>query len=597
VVCAVLGLHILLTLLLLGKQPLLMRAAAHLLPRATSAREGMGLAMYDSVARSGPPRTAYSRGSQARIEDPSAALDAFAVWDVRKVGTYTLIFNCDGRGAVAVDGHRVLGCLGRTRNDAAGATVQLHPGRHFLVVSLTSDGGSGWFALRATEAGGREAALLAGELLPLQARSAALFWRWAFRGLGWLRGAVFWVSLVLLLVVTLALQGVSTIRQAAVSIGLVVASTLLTVLVGEMAVRLVLAPPQRVSFRGHTGDRPIAATREVLTIPTERGFRHNPNSEVVVENTPARPGVTVVYRTNSIGYRNRELGPRGSPRILFLGDSVTFGLGVNEDETFVRMVEVLARRDGKPWETVNAGVSGLGTNGEIAVLTETGLSTQPDVVVLGFYLNDFLESPGIYLTVLPGLLDRSWLAHRAVDLVDGLLYLSPSERQGLDAPPMLKPPDEIHAWQQEFMGASTVLPRDGALDQAASDLHALVIRFFEDWGGAFSPHVWNKLDALLTEYVRLAREHHVRPAIVAFPVRYQVEPDAVFDYPQRRLQAIAARLDVPYLDLLPPLRAAYRARGPTGASIFLDHCHLSPQGNLVAASTIYGFLSGLASSR
>ena len=180
-----------------------------------------------------------------------------------------------------------------------------------------------------------------------------------------------------------------------------------------MAVRLVLVPPQRVSFRGHTGDRPVAAaTRDVLTIPTERGFRHNPNSEVVVENTPARPGVTVVYRTNSLGYRNRELGPRGNPRILFLGDSVTFGLGVNEDETFVRMVEVLARRDGKPWETVNASVSGLGTNGEIAVFPETGLSTQPDVVILGFYLNDFLESPGIYLTVLPGLLDRSWLAHR-----------------------------------------------------------------------------------------------------------------------------------------------------------------------------------------
>jgi lysophospholipase L1-like esterase len=593
VVYAGLGVHIIVAILLLGKQPLLMRAAVHFLPRAPAARDGMGLAIYQSVTRSGPLRTAYSHGSQARIGDPDTALDAFAIWHVRKEGIYTLVFECAARGAVAVDGHRLLACLGRTRNDAAGVTVQLQPGRHLLVVSLASDEGSGWFVLRAAEPGRREAALLGAELLPLRSRAAAFFWRWTFRGLDWLRGAVFWVSLILLLVVALALQGAGTIRQAALNFGLMATSTLLTVLAGEMAVRLLLVPPPRVSFRGHTGDRPVAATRDVLTIPTERGFRHNPNSEVVVENTPARPGVTVVYRTNSLGYRNRELGPRGSARILFLGDSVTFGLGVNEDETFVRMVEALARRDGKSWETVNAGVSGLGTNGEIAVFTETGLSTQPDVVVLGFYLNDFLESPGIYLTVLPGLLDRSWLAHRAVDFVDGLLYVSPSERQSLDAPPMLKPPDEIHAWRQEFVNASTVLPRDGAPDQAASNLHALVIRSFEDWGGAFSPHVWTRLDDLLTEYVRLARQHRVRPAIVAFPVRYQVEPDAVFDYPQRRLRAIATRLGVPYLDLLPPFRAAHRAGRGAEAAIFLDHCHLSPRGNEVAASTIYSFLSGL----
>src|SRR5262245_30962773 len=284
-----------------------MRAAAHLLPEATSARSGMSLAMYPDIARAGAPRTAYSRGSQAEIGNRSVALDAFAVWQVLKEGTYTLVFDCEGKGAVAVDGHRVLGCLGR-RSDEAGATVRLRPGRHLLVVSLTSDAGSGAFALRALEPGEREAAILSGALVPLRAHSAASFWHWANRGLDWLREATFWVSLILLLVVSLALRGAGTVRHAALNFALVAVGTLLAVLAGEMAVRLILAPPQRVSFRGHTEDRPVPSTRDVLTIPTERGFRHNPNSEVVVENTPARPGVTVVYRTNSLGYRNRELG-------------------------------------------------------------------------------------------------------------------------------------------------------------------------------------------------------------------------------------------------------------------------------------------------
>ena len=114
--------------------------------------------------------------------------------------------------------------------------------------------------------------------------------------------------------------------------------------------------------------------------------------------TRRRRDTPTLYKTNSLGYRNREIGPKEGERILFLGDSITLGLAVNEPYTYVRQVETLARADGLSWETINAGVDGLGTNGELAVLSETGLSVSPDVVVLGFYHNDFLESPGIYLT-------------------------------------------------------------------------------------------------------------------------------------------------------------------------------------------------------
>ena len=157
------------------------------------------------------------------------------------------------------------------------------------------------------------------------------------------------------------------------------------------------------------------------------------------------------------------------------------------------------------------------------MLSETGLSVSPDVVVLGFYLNDFLESPGIYLTRLPGPLERSVLAHQLTNVASRLLYLSPSERDELDSPPMLKPPDEIYAWQDEFRRRSTVLPTDRPPDAAAAALQEEVLRHFEDWGGAFSPHVWGKLEGLIAEFARLSREHRFRFRVVAFPVRHQVE--------------------------------------------------------------------------
>ena len=154
----------------------------------------------------------------------------------------------------------------------------------------------------------------------------------------------------------------------------------------------------------------------------------------MIENHPWSPKIPLVYRTNSLGYRNPEIGPKKGKRLLFLGDSITFGQGVNEEWTFVRLLENLARAQGENWETVNGAVEGLGTNGELAVLNETGLALKPDVVVLDFYLNDFLESPGIFVTRLPGLLDRSRLAHKLEGFFTSRLFLTASEKNNFRHP-------------------------------------------------------------------------------------------------------------------------------------------------------------------
>src|SRR5262249_3808860 len=371
-------------------------------------------------------------------------------------------------------------------------------------------------------------------LRPVRQRYFPYLWRVMERAAAWVRGPTFWACLVTLALVTAASWKARTVKQAALSGALIATGATAGALIGEIGGRFVLPAPTRVTFKITSATPAANQARDVFMIPTERGFRHSPNSEVIVVHPAARDTPTL-YKTNSLGYRNREIGAKQGERILFLGDSITLGLGVNEEYTFVRLVEGLARADGPGWETVNAAVNGLGTNGELAVLNETGLSVSPDVVVLGFYLNDFLESPGIYLESLPGPLDRSVLAHQLVSHASRYLYLTASEREALDSPPMLKPPDEIVAWQDEFRTHSTVLPGSGVADKAAMTLHEEILQHFEDWGGAFSPHVWGKLEGLLAEFVRLAEEHRLRFVILSFPVRQQVEPTPLFDYPQRRL--------------------------------------------------------------
>ena len=104
--------------------------------------------------------------------------------------------------------------------------------------------------------------------------------------------------------------------------------------------------------------------------------------------------------TNSRGLRERELPlakPPGTRRVVFIGDSVTFGPGIRDDQPYARQLEAALTESGAgPVQTVNAGVVGYNSIQELARLQNVGLAYQPDVVVLTFLVNDLLETFTIF---------------------------------------------------------------------------------------------------------------------------------------------------------------------------------------------------------
>ena len=131
-------------------------------------------------------------------------------------------------------------------------------------------------------------------------------------------------------------------------------------------------------------------------------YRRSDDPRVLFEPRPGFDGFSegVWLTTNSRGLRERELPlakPSGTRRVVFVGDSVTFGAGVEDDEPFPRLLEadVNASTAG-PIETVNTGVVGYNTVQELARLEQAGLPYQPDVVVLTFVVNDLLETFSIF---------------------------------------------------------------------------------------------------------------------------------------------------------------------------------------------------------
>jgi lysophospholipase L1-like esterase len=110
-----------------------------------------------------------------------------------------------------------------------------------------------------------------------------------------------------------------------------------------------------------------------------------------------RQGLTGSYfgatvRINSLGLRDKEIPKKSNSfRILFLGDSVPFGIGVEQEETLPSQLEFIANgaaeRD-SAFDVINMGVPSYNTEQELIQLKTIGLDLNPDLVVLLFSRND-----------------------------------------------------------------------------------------------------------------------------------------------------------------------------------------------------------------
>lgn len=76
--------------------------------------------------------------------------------------------------------------------------------------------------------------------------------------------------------------------------------------------------------------------------------------------------------------------------IVFLGDSLTAGYGLDEEEAFPQRIQSYLERDGLRWNVVNAGISGDTTTGGLKRL-DWVLRSSPTVVFLALGANDGLR--------------------------------------------------------------------------------------------------------------------------------------------------------------------------------------------------------------
>lgn len=298
---------------------------------------------------------------------------------------------------------------------------------------------------------------------------------------------------------------------------------------------------------------------EFLVNYTNRGRRFIPHAEVtIVNHFISHEDVEV--KINSMGYRDDESAvpkPPGLFRVVVLGDSITAGDYLPKDEVFVERIQYhLQKFMNRPdVDVINTGIGNIGTEEEINILEDGVEDLTPDVVVLGFYLNDSRPPWGFAGEIG----DRGWL--RRHSLLAEMIYRNIKqydwvEEQGKVRFGWIKQRDKLD-WKRD---------RGSFLKLAAAAE--------SDWGAAWVDRGWEEVEKEFDRLERLSTQYGFKVLVTPFPVSFQVYADFIENTPQVKLEKLSRSHGFEFLDLLPLFRSEN-----SDPDLFYDQCHPKKKAN------------------
>jgi len=351
----------------------------------------------------------------------------------------------------------------------------------------------------------------------------------------------------------------STSRPRRVVRGLaaVFVAALIAFVACEIAARIIFpAPPDR------TRQPPVA----YLYDPEIR-YVLAPNQQGWIDD-----GLVTV---NAAGFRSRTQTdlpkPPGRFRIVVLGDSVTIGMGVADDQSFPAQVETLLRQRvrGRDLDVVNLGVPGYDTRQEVGLLRRRVAELKPDLVLVGFYSNDvpdILEGEATPAgTPIPASQQRA----------GQVLHMDSTSPSFADR--------YLRKSRIIFIAGRTFNRARGAGESGMARL-SIEMDMVQ---GKHSPQIdraWSKIETELQTLRTLARSSGFECAIVALPPRELITGQYGGSAYLSQLHAVADPLGFPVIDPIPAMLATQAGRD--GLYIPYDRNHPNAIGHRAIAEAI-----------
>jgi lysophospholipase L1-like esterase len=162
---------------------------------------------------------------------------------------------------------------------------------------------------------------------------------------------------------------------------------------------------------------------EVL-VPSLKGMvQPSVHDDLVYELKPNRRWAFLGTQvsTNSLGFRDREFAREKAPRalrVVGIGDSIMWGWGIEERDTYLRRLEGSLRAAlDRPVEVLNLAVPTYNALQEAAVLKRHGMPLAPDLVIVGYTMNDGTPPAFGGFTSPRRLRERAELLRRGAELL------------------------------------------------------------------------------------------------------------------------------------------------------------------------------------
>jgi len=227
------------------------------------------------------------------------------------------------------------------------------------------------------------------------------------------------------------------------------------------------------------------------------------------EHVPNRSGtyMGVPVAINSVGWRDKEYElekAKNRVRIMMLGDSVTFGWGAPPEGVTSNILESMLNQEGAPSrvEVLNTGIGNTNTAMQTAYFLHEGFRYRPDIVVLNYFINDAEPTPSRSQNVI---VEHSYAA----------VFLA----------------GRLDVFMRSYFDRGDWLS------------------YYRNLYGEHQPG-WVATQQAVQRLVQFCREQDMHVMVVNYPELHQVSPYP-FTQVTERISTLAARLDVPFLDLLP----------------------------------------------
>jgi len=309
----------------------------------------------------------------------------------------------------------------------------------------------------------------------------------------------------------------------------------------------------------------IVKTTTIFIPDKELEWKLRPNSEGMWG------GIKV--KINSKGLRGPEVDYAkhdGEYRILYLGDSVTFGYKLADyKRTFPYLIEKILEENKKEnIQTINAGVGTYSPWQEYIFLSKEGIKYKPDLVIVSFILNDVTEKFTLKRFGGSGSGSKLNVSYNSlsdylkdINIVSFLSTVSNRLRFGYD----------IHK---------------GALKEEFSKVEQLI----KNKDHPYIKEGWDITLGNLKKIFDFCKNRNTPVILAVFPFTFQFNNMEANSIPQKILTRYATSNNVPVIDLLPILSEKAKKEGIRPEDYFLDKDHLSYLGSETVSRIISDFI-------